>query len=144
LRAQVRIWTTFCDYQYVFNFFKLLMCQDEQQLESRRQAVRDNLIFLNEACLEKFSNNGPFILGENLSLLDIALYPFLERIILLDHYRNITLPQQCVHLSRWIESMQNLAIVKNTTNTLDEYIKIYAKYANNTVNSTSAKELRDR
>ncbi len=55
---------------------------------------------------------GPFLLGKDLSLADAALLPFLLRLPILQHYRGLALPQQCIRLARCIQAGKEAPAVK--------------------------------
>ena len=130
LRAQARIWINYCDNQFLTHYFQLLKNQDKNQMEELTDTLIASLKFMEKEGLEKLSDKGPFWLGEKLSLLDAAIYPFFERFPMLEHYRKVSIPQSYQRLLAWIAHMQQQTYVINSSNPLAIYLKVYAKYAN--------------
>eukprot|EP00128_Syssomonas_multiformis_P015466 Colp12_sorted_trinity150504_noHs@10922 len=83
-----------------------------------------------DALYEKQSN-GPFFLGENISLADIALLPFFDRFnATLSHYRNFSLFPHCPRIHKSYEAAKSRPAFQKTSQDPELYIKAYAKYAN--------------
>jgi len=54
----------------------------------------------------------------------------------LEHYRGSMLPEDCSRLRSWFDETEQ------TTNGAEYHIKAYVKYANNTADGISAREMR--
>ncbi len=71
-----------------------LVCMCRQDPEGRKEgadALREQLRWL-EGC---FDSDGPFFMGEQFSLVDISVLPFMLRLPVLSHYRAFALPEVC-------------------------------------------------
>jgi len=86
---------------------------------------------------------GPWWLGETFTLADVAFYPFFERLPVLAHYRDFTLPDGCTGLVRWIDTMRTRASVQVHARSAEFYIKAYAHYADGSANGSTAQEMRE-
>jgi hypothetical protein len=54
--------------------------------------------------MQKFE--GPYLCGEQFTLADICIFPFLEQIVVvLSHYRNFFIPPSLTHLISWYETV---------------------------------------
>ncbi|QEI43197.1 hypothetical protein BMF77_03813 [Dolichospermum sp. UHCC 0315A] len=62
----------------------MLRGKDTQEQEQGRREFLESLLYIEEEGLGKLSGNDPYWLGENLSLVDISFYPWLERLPVLE------------------------------------------------------------
>ncbi|KAL3778563.1 hypothetical protein HJC23_011659 [Cyclotella cryptica] len=64
--------------------------------------------------LHKFE--GPYLCGEQFTLADICVYPFLEQIVVvLSHYRNFFIPPSLTHLITWYDTVSQRHAVSLAT-----------------------------
>lgn len=141
-RASVRIWIDYCDTKFIPTFYKLLLSQDEDKRAELRHTLLGQLEFIEQEGLAKLSGHGPYWLGADLSLLDIAFYPFFERFVLMEHYRGVEIPTGCSRLKAWLKAVAARDSAKATGNSRDYYIARYTKYADGTADGVTARELR--
>jgi len=144
LRAQARIWINFFENQLIPHYYKMLLSQEDSQQELFREKLLKNLIFMELHGFAIFSQKGSFWFGEQLTLVDIALYPFFERFPALAHYRDIEIPKECLQLRKWLAAMKQRPAVLQSGNPVETYIKTFAKYADNSATSISANEFRSK
>jgi glutathione S-transferase len=90
----------------------------------------------------QLSRTGAYWLGDTLSLVDLTFYPWFERLIALEHYRNFKLPVNCTRLKEWLDVMQHYPSVRATAQPLEVYIQDYARYASNQESGATAAEMR--
>ncbi len=129
IKAHMRIWIAYASSDFVPLFYQLLRSQDKAQQDELRNKMLKTLRFIEENLFGKWSQNAAFMFGENISLVDIALYPFFERFVVNGHYRQTKIPNDCVQLLRWINTMQTRTSVKETRNEAAFYIDYYVVYA---------------
>jgi glutathione S-transferase len=141
-RAQVRIWIDFANTKFTPAFYKLLLAQETLEQQEWAEELHKHLIFIEQEGLQKLSANGPYWLGNFLSLLDFSYYPWFERWAALEHYRSIKIPAECSRLLQWIEVMKSQPAVQKTLHPPAFHIEQYAKYANNTTSGVTAQEIR--
>jgi len=135
-RAHVRIAIDHISKAVVPNFFKLLQAQEKEAQDSARSALEDAFIaFLHRV-------RGPYLLGQELSLADISLAPFIARLYLLEEHRGFTLHKTDLELKGWIEAIQKQESYQNTLSDREHYEKIFSRYLNNTAQSEVAKATR--
>lgn len=142
-KATARIWIDFANTKFNNTFYKLLLNQEPEKQQKWAQELLNHLLFMEQEGLGKLGGNGPYWLGESVSLVDLTFYPWFERWVVLEHYRNLSLPAECTRLKRWQEAMQQRDCVKAIANPAELYIKEYEKYANNTATGITAQEMRD-
>lgn len=141
-RAITRIWIDFGNVKFVPTFYKLLLNQEQEKQKEWAQQLHSHLLFIEQEGIGKLSSNGPYWLGESLSLIDLSFYPWFERWCVLEHYRAFTLPSTCPRLKQWYSAMLTRESVQSIKNSPDFYIQQYIKYANNTASGITAQEMR--
>ena len=103
-RAEARIWIDFIGTRIAEPMFYLLIEKDAETRAGHEQKFREEVRFLEQHGLgEDWS--GPYWFGPELSLVDISLYPYFDRLCLLSHYRNVELPADCKRLRTWYNTM---------------------------------------
>lgn len=141
-RAKVRQWSTFASEKIVPQYYKLLMAQDEAAREAARTAVLGGLATWSDAM---HTQEGPFFLGEQFSYADVALFPWMERLLTVGAaYRNFVLPEEprFDRLRSWHEACQRRPSVRATLADESKLVANYAGYADNTATSAVAKSVR--
>ncbi len=77
---------------------------------------------------------GPFVFGEEISLGDIMMAPWFDRMCVLEHYKNFVVPDT-VEFERWTEWSYNVLhhpAVKPTREPEEKLIEYYRKYFDHT------------
>ena len=129
------------DSVFLPTLYKLLFEQDEGVQAELRQQVVSGFEFL-EGRLEVIQGNGPYWIGAEMSLADVAMWPFFERLGVFEHYRALELPGTCVRLHRWFDAVGAHASVQATAHDLDYFLPLYTNYASGTGNGLSAQAFR--
>lgn len=125
-RAKARIWIDFCNTQFTSAFYRLLKADDAAARAEYSDTLLERLHFIDEEGLA--TGEGPYWFGEQLTLTDIAFYPFFERFAVLEHFTGITLPDNCSRIHRWFSAMGARDAVKALMNTPEFYIERYRDY----------------
>ena len=89
------------------------------------------------------TSSGPYWLGEEMGLVDLSFLPHLQRICVLEHYRDFYMPEECVLLNAWLQLMSLRPSVNAVSSEKSELIKNWSKYAFNTSTGTTADDMRD-
>ncbi|WP_404790374.1 glutathione S-transferase family protein [Altericista sp. CCNU0014] len=142
LRAIARIWIDFANTKFTPAFYKLLLSQDAAQQQNWRDELHHHLLFIEKEGFCQRSRTGSYWLGDSLSLVDLTFYPWFERWIALEHYRDLKLPVNCIRLREWLGEMQQHPSVRATAQPPDVYIHDYAQYASNQASGATAAEMR--
>ncbi len=124
--------------------YKLLFEQDPALQDRLRDDVADGMHFL-EGRLEATqgtAGKGPFWMGPELSLADLVIYPFFERLPVFNHYRDVMMPASCHRLRRWLETMTERPVAAATAHTPEWFIPRYTHYASGTAQGLSAQAFR--
>ncbi len=143
IRAQMRIWIAYCNGELVPAYYKLLLSQDAAQYPVLRENLTKILLHIEKEGFEQWSHMGPYFFGGIISLVDICFYPFFERFVTNEYYRNAAIPEKCYQLRTWIRHMRAHPSVRLTSNPPEFYINRYVKYANGTTDRPGAKKIID-
>ncbi|WP_072620744.1 glutathione S-transferase family protein [Spirulina major] len=138
-RAIARIWIDFVNTKLTTAFYKLLLAQNPAHQDQWREELHHHCRFLETEALQP---DQPYILGDTLSLVDISVYPWLERWSAIAAHRQFPLPDDCPRLQRWFHTLQQNPTIQTWQNDPAQYVEDYRRYANNTATSTTAQELR--
>ena len=139
-RAQVRIWLDFITRKIIPHFYQTLQAQEKNQQEEAKVLFLDGLRTFTSA----MSPDGPYFLGKEFSLVDIALIPFAVRFEILAHFRGFCLPADgsMDRLSLWMDAWKSRPAVAATIAPWDKMIVVYQTYADNTARSEFAQSIR--
>ena len=141
-RAAMRIWIAHDDVKFVPATYKVLLARDDPERQKLyRDTILDAFAFMEREALAS-RTSGPWWLGEQLTLADLAIYPHMERLAVLEEYRGITLPPACGRLREWLAAMQERPSVRATRKDDAYHIAAYAKYADASANGTTAADMR--
>lgn len=128
LRAFVRIWIDYFDDHYLDDHYAAIKNQDpSKQAEFNSNAAR-HFREIDEA-MGHCGREGPYWLGTEVCLADLAYYPFFERLPAWTHYRGLAVPEDCKRLTAWMTAMAGRPSVRAIANTPDYYIERYKNYA---------------
>lgn len=125
-RALVRRCIVSADATFVPSFYRLLKAQSDEDQAKAGARMLDAMCQINE---DLVMSSGPYLAGADLTLADIAIYPWFERWQVLEHYRGLEIPEAMTALLEWIENMQERESVKSNKADLDFYIAGYVDYA---------------
>lgn len=142
-RAQVRQWSTFASEKIIPHYYKMLMAQDEAGREAAKRSVLSGLATWSDAMHTQES--GPFFLGKQFSYADVALFPWVERLLTVGAaYRKFELPEEprFDRLRAWHEACRARPSVRATLADDSKLVANYAGYADNSATSTVAKSVR--
>lgn len=126
-KAIARIWIDYANTRFVPAFNKFLRGKDAQEQEQGRREFLEALLYIEQEGLGKLSGDGPYWLGERLSLVDISFYPLFERLPVLEHFRKFTLPSETPRLQKWWNAVRDRESVQAVENPVSFYIERFAK-----------------
>jgi glutathione S-transferase len=129
LRAKARIWIDYIDDHFLDPYYELLKNRDPARHGALLEAAANGFRFMEREGLAKLSGAGPYWFGARPGLVDVALYPFIERLPVWSHYRRLGVPADCPRLSAWIAAMAGRESVRRLANPPDYYIESYRGYA---------------
>jgi glutathione S-transferase len=113
LRARNRAWT-----DYVPTFASAISnaaySDSEEEFSSRSAKIAGPFAKLEDA-LAKRGNPGPYFNGPNLSLVDAAYAPFLQRYTFMERLRPLGILEKCPNLAAWRDALLAASAVKAST-----------------------------
>ncbi|KAL7937345.1 glutathione S-transferase [Trichoderma chlorosporum] len=140
-RARARLWIDHIGTRIIPAFYKFLQHTPDKDftIDQAREEFHNHL----KTFVAQMDPEGPWFLGENISLVDISLIPWAKRLFLLDHYKpgGIQIPQEggennvWTRWNSWITAVENRESVKNTWSESEKYIDVYKRYADDTTDS---------
>ncbi len=139
-RASARIWIDFMNIKLLPCFYRLLMAQETDKRALEAATLRAHFRLMEAAMVAE--SPGPYWFGGQLTLADLSLYPWFERLPALEHYRGAMLPEACARLKSWSAAMDQTKGARETTNGAEYHIAAYVKYADNSTDTISAREFR--
>lgn len=140
-RAVVRIWADFVTKKIIPFFYSLLMKEDAEVQKEGRKSFLENV----EAYTKAMSPTGPYFMGEQFGLIDIMLYPWIQRMPILKFYRNFEIPTDTDWYPRfqtWYKACRERKKIIPTVADDQRLIDEYKRYAHNTTQSQVAQAIR--
>jgi glutathione S-transferase len=122
-KAAARIWIDYANTRFVPAFTKLLRSKEIQEQEQGRREFQEALLYLEQEGLGRQPGQGDYFLGEAFSLVDISFYPWFERLPLLEHFRQFTLPSETSRLQHWWNVVRERPSIKAVANPTSFYIE---------------------
>ncbi|WP_437734926.1 glutathione S-transferase family protein [Sorangium sp. So ce1335] len=126
-RALARIWIDHANTRFAPAFAQLLRAETPEKEAEGRKALGEVLAFIEREALAK-SGNGPYWLGAEVSLVDLAFYPWFERLPAVDRLRGFSIPAELTRLRAWLDAVQARDAVRANLNPVDFYVERYAKF----------------
>lgn len=119
-RARSRLAVDWAGNHLIPGFYQVLRNQ-EQATEKLTQALLDGPRWMSE--------EGPFWLGQQPLLVDLAIYPWFERWPVLAHYRGWDQPFP-PRVQQWLDAMRAHPVVQAEAGPVELFVRGYARYAN--------------
>ena len=130
-RAKARIWMDYCTNKYLTLSRKLLVDHGNEELQTEnKKKMKESLIYIEKECFEK-NANGPFWLGNNISLVDHHYAPFFERFGAFKELFGVEWPEECIKISDWWSAIQKRDSYKMTVLPTEEHVDLYRSIMQN-------------
>ncbi|KAH7324956.1 putative glutathione-S-transferase theta, GST [Stachybotrys elegans] len=144
-RARARLWIDHISTRIVPGFYKLLQHTPDKKYSI--QQARDELHGHIRSLVEQMDADGPWFLGQHISLVDICLIPWAKRLWLIDHYKDggVGIPAHDEKWKRWqtwMDAVDQHPSVKDTMSSDERYILAYKRYADDTTESLVGRATR--
>jgi len=127
-RAQARIWIDYCNTVWVDDVYDLLYAKEPAKQAEMKQKVAKDLERIETEGMRQLSD-GPYWLGETVSLVDLTYYPFFERFGAIATLRGTAIPETCTRLSAWYDLMRARPSAQATAHDEAYYLGRFAKWA---------------
>jgi len=127
VRAQARIWMDYCETRYIPSIFGIRATKDDtEKLNDALAKIEEVMLYIETEGLRKLSD-GPFWLGEKISLLDLHYSPFFERFPVYEEMFGARIPKECNRLLQWLDAIKCRESYKLTARTPEIHIERYKK-----------------
>lgn len=123
-RAAARFWIAYAGQKLAPALDGCLTASGPEAQQTAAAALRDMLLFIEREGLAR-CGRGPYWLGSEVSLVDVAYYPFFERLPAIQRLRPVALPIMSIRLRYWLSAMQEREAVKAIANSVDFYATRY-------------------
>ncbi|KAI9163881.1 glutathione-S-transferase theta, GST [Paramyrothecium foliicola] len=147
-RARARLWIDHISTRIVPGFYRFIQHTPEKPYSIEQ--IREEFLGHIKSLVEEMDPQGPWFLGEQISLVDISLAPWAARLWLIDHYKNggVGIPDEAADKtwSRWLKwkkAVEERPSVKNTLSDSERYLLAYKRYADDTTDSQVARATRE-
>lgn len=127
-KAMARFWIDFCDTRFMPAYFNLLKERNPALRGPLRAKLLDHLRFIETTGLADVSTAGPYWMGREATLVDLAFYPFFERFASVEAYRGVTVPADHDRLHGWLAAMGARAAVRKLARPRDFYVDHFRPY----------------
>lgn len=108
-RAHARLWIDFITKSFIPPYFRLIQSQDAKGQDTARNDVYEALRTL------AGKRVGPYFLGKELSLVDVAIVPWIVRDYIVIEHRGFKREDVSPVWKEWAEELEKLESVKKTT-----------------------------
>ena len=130
-RAKARIWMDYCTNKYLTLSRKLLVDHGNEELQTEnKKKMKESLIYIEKESFEK-NANGPFWLGNKISLVDLHYAPFFERFGAFKELFGVEWPEECIKISNWWSAIQKRDSYKMTVLPTEEHVDLYRSIMQN-------------
>ena len=126
-RAKARLWIEFANVRLFAPTHRLIFAKDETL---RRELVAEMVgsVRVLEAAVTARSDDEPYLLGDQFTLADIALYPWFEQAATLARFSAFRMPADCGAVAKWCEAVARRPAVESCARTDDWYTESYQHY----------------
>ena len=126
-RARARLWIDFADNRLFAATHRLIFTADEAIRRELVDQLVESVQFL-ERGLNGRHEAGPYLFGAQITLADIALYPWFEQAATLASFSSFKMPIDCSGVARWRKATAERASVQSCAQSDDWYAEGYQRY----------------
>lgn len=150
-KARCRLWIDHVATRIVPAFYRLLQHTPEKPYSISE--ARNDLVTHIKTFVKEMDPAGPWFLGSNFSLTDVALAPWAKRLFIIDHYKDggSGIPgdvkgedaEVWKRWGTWFDAVKERPSVRDTWSDDEQYIKVYQRYADDTTQSMVGQATRE-
>ena len=126
-KALARFWIDFCNTRFMPAYFNLLKERNPDRRAPLKADLMGHLEFIETGALVNVSEAEPYWMGQDVTLVDYAFYPFFERFASVETYRGIAVPADYQRLRAWLNSMQEREAVSSLARPRDYYVEHFGR-----------------
>lgn len=128
LRAKARFWIDFCNTRFMPAYFNLLKSPVGTKRNKLRNELLDHLVFIDDVGLSEVCQDQQYWMGNNVSLVDFAFYPFFERFADVEEYRGVEILPSLSRLHSWLLTMRNHPSVQSIARPRAHYVAYFQEF----------------
>jgi glutathione S-transferase len=126
-RAKARLWVDFANNRLFAATHRLIFTTDKTIRQQLIAEMVASIRFLESEGMAK-RQGGPYLMGANITLADIALYPWFEQAVTLEHFSAFKMPGGCIGTTEWQEAVAARPAVRQCARSDEEYAEGYQHY----------------
>lgn len=134
-RARTRIWVDFVGSRVVPAFYRMLQHTPDKPYSV--EEARKELLGHIKTITKEADPDGPFFLGQSMSMVDVSIAPWMLRLFLIGHYKpgGLGIPadgeekQVWDRWTKWEKAVEGKRSVQETMSDRKQYIDVYKRYA---------------
>jgi glutathione S-transferase len=126
-RARARLWMDFANTRLFGPTHRLIFTEDEKLRQELIAEMAESVRFLESAMGEQAAD-GPYLLGGQFTLADIALYPWFEQAATLEKFSDFKMPVDCNAVAIWSEAVARRTSAAACARPDDWYAEGYKRY----------------
>jgi len=153
-KARARIWIDFVTSRIIPSYHRFLQYQPKagpsDTSDQGLHNVREDFLGKLKEFTQAMAQEGPYFMGKTLTLVDICLCPWAVRLWVFDHFKGgLNIPEGGLDEAvwsrwrTWLQAIECLDCVRETTSEMQHYLPIYQRYADDTAQSEMAKATRE-
>ena len=133
IKAKIRLLNDHCDNIFAKTQFTYLMNKEVEKDEELCHEMEGALGIYEEALVK---GKGPFLCGEEFTLADVHVFPFLQRLVItLKHWKDYELPKEKFQkLLAWIDACLGRESVIESSMSKEKTIEVYERFVGNNYN----------
>ena len=128
LRAEARFWIDFCNNRFMPAYFNLLKSSRGKERDRLREQLVAHLVRIDQVALRELSAERRYWMGEHVSLVDFAFYPFFERFADVEEYRGVEMPRTLIRLQSWLATLRANPAVKAFARPRSHYVEYFREF----------------
>jgi glutathione S-transferase len=126
-RAEARLWIEFANNRLFAATHALIFTTDAAARRQRVAEMEESIRFLEREAMGK-PKRRPYLLGEDLTLADIALYPWFEQVATLQRFSEFRMPAECKGVRAWQAAVAARPATRSCARPDDWYAEGYQRY----------------
>jgi glutathione S-transferase len=128
-RAKARAWVNFADTRLYAKTETLLHSPDPGVHVRIGALLADELRVLEARALADPARDGPYWLGAEFTLADLAFYPWFEQLSVLERFRGFRAPAECRTLFAWRDAVAAREAIRAIARPPEFYLEGYGRLA---------------
>lgn len=126
-RAKARLWIDFANSRLFAATHQLIFTDDTVTRRELVEKMTASVRFLEDE-LTAQRHGGPYLLGAQFTLADIALYPWFEQAATLQRFSAFRMPPDCAQIERWRAAVALRPAAQSCARSDDWYAQGYQNY----------------